>query len=53
MTSTLKGVRGRGEGEEGEMSGGGVIGLWGGWGVRECSGLPIFIFLLKKIGFYP
>ena len=23
----------------------------GGWGVNECSGRPIFIFLLKKIEF--
>ena len=21
------------------------------WGVRKCSGRPVFIFLLKKIGF--
>ena len=25
----------------------------GDWGVSECSGRPIFIFLLKKIGFAP
>ena len=24
-----------------------------GWGVSEYSGRPIFIFLLKKIGFTP
>ena len=24
-----------------------------GWGVSECSGRPIFIFLLNKIGFPP
>ena len=25
----------------------------GGWGVSECSGRAIFIFLLKKTGFVP
>ena len=30
----------------------GVIG-GGGGGVSECSASPIFIFLLKKIGFSP
>ena len=25
----------------------------GGWGFSECSGRPIFVFLLKKIGFVP
>ena len=25
----------------------------GGWEVSECSGRPIFIFLLQKIGFAP
>ena len=29
-----------------------VIGRRGG-GVSKCSGRPIFIFLLKKIGFVP
>ena len=50
MTPTLKEVGGGG--------GGGVRQKWDvigcrGWGVNECSGRPIFIFLLKKIGFPP
>ena len=44
MTSTLKGVRGRGEGEEGEMSGGGVIGLWGGGGLESVLDFQSLFF---------
>ena len=40
MMSTLRGRGGRG-GDKIEML----------WGVRKCSGRPVFIFLLKKIGF--
>ena len=44
MTSTLKGVRGRGEGEEGKMSGEGVIGLWGGGGLESVLDLQSLFF---------
>ena len=45
MTSTLRGVGGGGQGKNEMLSD--VV----GWGVRECSGRPVFIFfLLKNIG---
>ena len=48
MTSTL-----RGEGGKTKMRCYWTLAGGGGWGVNECSGRPIFIFLLKKIGFPP
>ena len=46
MTSTLRGAEGCKAKMRCYQSRGG-----GGLGVSECSGHPIFIFLLKKIGF--
>ena len=45
MTTNFRGGEGQDKNE--------MLSDVGEWGVSECSGRPIFIFLLKKIRFAP